>query len=116
MGDRGFDLDFSDGEFGEKLLSQILKGKIEVKTDERAFETKNVVVEFTYKGNDSGIRTTTADWWSFVLSGSHKKEVIVMIKTSRLKELIAKNNYQTACGGDNYNSSMYKVPLKDLIS
>jgi hypothetical protein len=112
---RNFDLDLEYGEAGESHLLSILKGakKVEVKTDRLAHVTGNVAVEFRCNGRRSGISTTEADYWAFVLLDG---KLIIMIRTEELKE-VARKNYRlghVVCGGDGNNSEMILVNIKQL--
>lgn len=66
----GFDIDLRDGRAAEDALVHVfLQCKVEVKRDERAATSGNLFVEYRQKGRRSGIATTTADWWAFVVEG-----------------------------------------------
>ena len=72
-----FSTDLIFGQEGEKLVQELLTGgySVEVKTDRRWVDTGNVYVETDcyYQGKrawgPSGITTTQADYWAFVLEG-----------------------------------------------
>jgi len=109
---KGFDLDLASGAAGEQLVASVLS-KIEVKTDYIVSNTGNIVVEYQCRGKDSGISTTEAEWWAFVLEGGdYAGEIITLIKTSRLRKLIA--DCKTVKGGDDNASTMRLVPLTKL--
>jgi hypothetical protein len=114
---KNFDLDLEYGEAGESKLLSILNGakKVEVKTDRLAHLTGNIAIEFRYKGRLSGISTTEADYWAFVLL---EGAVIIMIETDRLKK-IARKNYRlgnVASGGDGNNSEMVLLKINELFT
>ena len=88
-----FDLDLGNGVDGEDLVKELLQGagKIEVKRDFGVSQSGNVAVEYYCRGKPSGLSVTTADWWAFVLDGEHyDSEVVVLIKTDRLKRICRK--------------------------
>jgi hypothetical protein len=72
-----FDIDFERGLVGENLVRQVaqgvFRGKTEVKTDYRWRNTGNVYIEFecckAAGWSPSGISSTEADTWAFVLDG-----------------------------------------------
>jgi hypothetical protein len=68
-----------------KLYDMTLEnGKtIECKYDERAAETENICIETHCDGNESGILTTTADYW--VISDRNKT---FLIKTTEIKRCV----------------------------
>jgi phosphoglucomutase len=118
-----FDLDLQFGEFHEELLFRSLSKTgnvtVEVKTDRLAAKTGNLAIEFKYKGKPSGILTTKADEWFFVVleeDGSIRYRFNV--PTARLKK-IAHGRYKrgyTATGGQDNQSEMVLVPALALIS
>ncbi len=108
-----FRYDLEVGQAGETLLGEILSGKkVEVKSDLQAQETGNVFVEYESRGNRSGIATTQAEWYAFVLSGSN----IRLIKTEELKVLCRKyiGTKRDILGGDNDTSKGVLLPLTEL--
>lgn len=70
-----FDIDMKFGAQGELFVARIIDslglGSVEVKTDARYLDTGNVYVEYTCQRrgvwHPSGIITTKADFWAFVL-------------------------------------------------
>lgn len=60
-------------------------GRIEVKTDRVALRTGRVAVEVLYQGRPSGVRTTTANTWAFVLDNGE----ILLVAIGRLRDAIA---------------------------
>ena len=118
-GDFRYDLKF--GEKGENLVRDLMTGDeltVEVKTDRLVSVTGNIAIEVSYKGNPSGIMKTEADWWAYVLSGGeYREEVVILVKTSRLKKLVAqvRNKKGTVKGGDGKQSRLVLVPLGSLL-
>ena len=123
-----FDIDFARGLIGENLVAglpeAIQKGTVEVKTDYRAVDTGNFYIEtWQYSKEDesdkrqSGINTTEADSWAFVIP---QTEAIFLIKTEHLKALMYKNNYKETRQpkiNANTNASIGRlVPVKDMAS
>lgn len=81
----GIDVKKNDDKSKFKLYDLILdNGKtIECKFDERAEDTKNFCIETHCDGNESGILTTSADYWAVT-----NKEQVFLIKISELKKCI----------------------------
>ena len=108
-----FRYDLERGQIGEQYLAEILENaKIEVKTDFQAHETGNVFVEYESRGKPSGLATTQADWWAFVIATSRIK----MIRTDELRALCRnylKSNRDTV-GGDNNTSKGILLPITQL--
>lgn len=111
---KNFDIDIEYGRQGENYLLDILETKrIEVKTDRIAHITGNVAVEYRYRGRPSGIATTEADYWAFIL---YDMTTIIMVPTDKLKS-IARQKYkqdQITLGGDENASEMILIPINEL--
>jgi len=109
-----FKYDLKLGQLGEKHLANILNdSKIEVKTDYQATMTRNIFVEYSSRGKDSGLITTTADWYAYILSN----EKIILISTKKLKQLCRQylGTRRDILGGDNDSSKGILLPIKDLL-
>lgn len=88
--------------------------KVEVKTDSMADKTGNMYIEVYSRGKPSGISTTTAEYWIYIIEYSG---AAIIIPTDRLKQLVRKchglNGYKK--GGDNDTSLGVLVPLIDIL-
>ena len=119
MGHYNFEFDLPEGIAAERLVEEILageRGTIEVKRDFKVSDTGNIAIEFECRGRKSDIAVTKAMWWAIVLDGRQfAHEMIIFIKTSRLKE-IAKDIYKArgfVTGGDkNSNTKMILIPIE----
>ena len=84
---------------------------LEVKLDTKSISTGNVAVEYSCKGNPSGIEATTADYFVFVIP--EKRDLRAYVVDTRdlrcsLKEC------SLVRGGDNFASLMKLLPLERL--
>ena len=118
---RDFDIDLKEGEEGELLVKELALGnrKIEVKRDFMVSRTGNLAIELESRGKASGLAITTAEWWAFVLDGPvFNGEVLLFIKTDRLKKIVDKIKIEkgTIRGGDNNTSELVLVPVQELAS
>ena len=108
-----FKYDLEVGQVEEKMLAQILSGStIEVKRDFLAHRTGNVLVEYESRGKPSGIATTQAKHWAFIL----ENETVVIIRTDRLKDK-CRAEFQSgriASGGDSDTSKGVLLPVSYL--
>ena len=110
----------NDLPFGEKYeeeLKSILEGKIELKTDRLCQTTNNVFVEIESRGKESGILTTTADYWAFCFwteKRGLKDQTYTLVSTKILKKLMTK--YPIKLGGDNHTSKGHIIPKEDLLN
>ena len=118
-----FKYDLKIGQLAEKTVGKLLMlddSTIEVKLDLLAQKTGNIAIEYRSRGKKSGISTTKAKYWVFVISIEDKEYgefPIVVITTEYLKE-IARKYYKlgrTIRGGDNNTSEMVLVPIKDIF-
>ena len=110
-----FRYDLKVGQLHEEFLAELLQFKtIEVKRDFRASQTGRVFVEFFCRGKLSGISTTEADFWCFVLDNKS----LVMLPTKKLKRLVieAREKGYVVSGGDSNLSQGALVRIKDLVS
>ena len=104
------------GEDGERIVSNI-KGEVKncFAVSRSGVSFGKVFVEIRSYGRDSGLATTEADWWSFVLNGSRfNGEVVVSIKTDRLKRL-ADMYEDSAPAGQDKASIGKRIPVEDLV-
>ena len=109
-----FKYDLEVGQVGEKYLGNILQSKkIEVKTDLQAHKTGNIFIEYYSRGRPSGISTSEADFYAFILSN----EKIVLIKTTELKTICRRyiNTKRDINGGDSNTSKGILLPIKELL-
>lgn len=113
--DSRFDINLLEGKVSENELFDILK-TVEVKKDYKAHRTGNIAVEFESRGKPSGIATTEAEWWAFILvNKDFEDEIIIMFKTETLADACRKyiNTDRDIYGGDDDTSRMILLPLKD---
>jgi len=109
-----FRYDLKVGQVSEKRLGELLTDKtIEVKRDFRASQTGRVFVEFFCRGKPSGISTTEADFWAFMISD----ESVVILPTKRLKKLVreARKKGNVVSGGDSNLSQGALVEIERLM-
>lgn len=108
-----FSHDLEVGQLGEKALAEILESsKIEVKTDLQASKTGNVFVEYESRNKPSGLATSKADFWCFVIS----KHQLALVSSQRIKALARQHWARQVLGGDSNTSKGVLVPVDDLIS
>jgi hypothetical protein len=114
---QNFDIDLLRGLNGEVEALDILTGKLEVKTDFRAYKTGNIAIEIESYGKPSGIQTSEADWWIFNIRTPKREPLMLIISLQRLKKLatvhIHRNN--TIMGGDGNKSKLVIVPISEVI-
>jgi hypothetical protein len=112
---RNFDLDLKFGVSGENLLLSIFDGskKVEVKTDRMAHITGNIAVEYKWNGKPSGISTTQADYWAFLIEDN---KFIIFIETEKLKTIARYWFYNGyfVYGGDDNASEMVLIPINQI--
>lgn len=121
-----FDLDLDYGRHGELVVSDIAEAvrnqSIEVKRDAMWAKTGNLYVEyaclkFNGKWEWSGIKTTTATLYAFVLGDT---ETTLFVPTGLLlewcRELLAKSDvFKGECKRGSHPTKGVKVPVRWLI-
>mgnify|MGYP006246473071 CR=1 FL=1 len=108
-----FRYDLKFGQVAEQALAEIFEGKkVEVKRDRKASITGNLFVEFESRGKPSGIETTEADYYCFVV-----EETYILLDTQKLRNLVEtlKGTPREKRGGDNNTSRGVLIALVDLI-
>lgn len=109
-----FAFDLQMGQDEEIWLADLLRGKtVEVKRDYIASRTGNLFVEFSSRGKASGLATTKANFWAFILDG----ERVVIVPTKYLQQ-VARQAYsegRTVRGGDNNTSEGVLVKVEELV-
>lgn len=111
-----FTHDLSVGETAEDWVYLILgKGsKVEVKTDSKAHKTGNMYIEVYSRDKASGISTTTADYWVYIIK---ETDSALIVKVSKIRELVKKYHGLNGftLGGDNDTSKGVLIPIKELV-
>jgi hypothetical protein len=116
--DSRFDINLLEGKISENELFNILQ-TVEVKKDFKTHQTGNIAVEYESRGKPSGIVTTEAKWWAFVLVNKNLEiTMIILFKTENLKSVCREylNTKRDVNGGDNDTSRMILLPLKDMLA
>lgn len=111
---RDFRYDLKVGQMAESWLADILMSKtIEIKRDFKASRTGRVFVEFFSRGKPSGISTTEANFWAFIIDD----ETVVILPTERLKALVqeAQDEGKIWKGGDSNTSQGVLIDLERLV-
>lgn len=109
-----FRYDLYFGQLAENELFDIISNKkIEVKTDKQATRTGNVYVEFESRGKPSGISTSEADYYCFVIS----PDSFILISSTKLKERCRKylGTSRERKGGDSNTSRGILLPVNELL-
>lgn len=90
--------------------------KIEVKSDRLSSRTGNLCIEYQYKGCNSGILSTEADYYFYFVLYCKDNNIyrnvikydLYKIPVNELKELV--KDCKSVYGGDNGYSKMYLLP------
>ena len=113
-----FDLDFSYGQEGEQLVNDILTGglTVEVKRDRRWVKTGNFYIEVafysrsTHNWVESGLMTTKADRWAFVV-----EQLVISVTTDDLKTAINKFGRPISNEKEPNPSKGFLITLDDIV-
>ena len=114
-----FDLDFSYGHEGEKLVEQLLtNGKtVEVKRDRKWHQTGNVYIEIecwylkSESWEPSGLSVTQADYWAFVL-----EDMVIMLPTESLRYAVRNFGHEITCDIPPNKSKGYLITIENLLA
>lgn len=87
----------------------MLQATVEVKCDLVAPRSQHVAVEIECNGQPSGISTSEAFWWAFVVESQ-----AIIIRTDALKQLIDAHSFRRVKGGDGQRTLLVLVPLSEL--
>jgi len=110
-----FTYDLHLGEYAEDWAKDLFDGskKVEVKSDSMAHRTGNIFVEVYSRGKQSGISTTTADFWIYKIENN---DSAIIIPTNRLKSLVKKYyNGNFTKGGDDNTSLGVLIPISEIF-
>lgn len=115
LANKNWDINLAEGKHAEgEVLKLIKDSTVEVKNDFAVSKTGNLAIEHTCYGKPSGITATQAEWWALVADGKkYNKELIVLIKTDRLRKLVDGKN--SVRGGDNYMAEMHLLPIVEIV-
>lgn len=109
-----FAFDLQMGQDEEIWLADLLRGKtVEVKRDYLAGRTGNLFVEFSSRGKASGLATTRADFWAFILDG--ERVIIVPVGFLQLRARQAYTEGRRVRGGDSNTSEGVLVRIEELV-
>jgi len=117
-----WDIDREIGSQAEVWISDIRKafanGTVEVKRDTRAMRTGNLYVEYECRRGGvfkpSGIATTRADAWCFVVI---KDALAIVIETEKLKNICSETGIRKAEETDgSHPTKGYLVPMRYLFA
>ena len=113
-----WDIDILRGINGEAQVLDILAGKIEVKTDFKAYKTGNLAIEIEFNNKPSGIQISEANWWLFNIRIPNKDPLLIIIALERLRQICTKYMFQgkTVMGGDNMKSKLVIIPIQEIIT
>lgn len=114
-----FDLDLSVGHEGEAFVKELLTGgrTLEVKKDLKWKDTGNLYVEtvcWSHNNHEwypSGLSTTKADYWAFVIENG-----VVIVSTDTLKTVVSKRGRAIACNIQPNPSKGYLIRVEDIIN
>lgn len=114
---QNFDIDLLRGLNGEVEALEILTGKLEVKTDFKAYKTGNLAIEIECFGKPSGIQTSEADWWLFNIRIPKREPLMLIISLQRLKRLAAIHMHRNhvIMGGDKNASKLVIIPVSEVV-
>lgn len=112
-----FKHDLKVGQLKEEALGEIFNGStIEVKYDQQAYNTGNIFVEYQSRGKPSGLSTTQAEYYCYVLSND-TGDTFHLMKTDMIKNKCRAymKTKRDIVGGDSNTSKGILLPIKELL-
>ena len=113
-----WDIDYSRGLVGENLLKDIIENA-EVKTDYEWQRTGNLFIEFEAwregKMQPSGIQTTEAKYWVFVLPVGDKQQILQCFPTSLIRRMCEGRNEVPMNNGSNPTKG-YLIKISEIMN
>jgi len=104
------DIEFNDD--GRYDISCLLNGKTvtyEVKTDFNTIRTQNVAVEFSSRGRKSGIITSNAKYWVYLID-----RAFYLIDAQKLKKYVLNRDMELDIKTSVDGNLIYLIPLGDF--
>ena len=105
------DYKIMNGKFKEYDIEIYKYGKTkyyEVKSDRFTHKTGNFCIEYECNSNESGITSTTSDYYVYYVIKPNNEHDIYVIPTRKIRRLIKKQEYKKdISGGDGYRSRFY---------
>jgi hypothetical protein len=89
---------------------------MEVKEDFMYHRTGNVAIEYSSREKDSGVATSVADLWCYVLNRGIGYDGTYFVNLSTLRKHLETHTYPQSEGGDNLTSKLYLMPISSFIS
>jgi len=93
---------------GKAAADLELRTSLEIKHDKACERTGNVAIEVECNGKPSGIETTQAQWWVWVI-----RDEMLMVPVEQVRAL-AKTHGQPKPAGDGMRARIVLVPLTTL--
>ena len=115
-----WDIQYEKGLVGENLVKDIME-TIEVKTDYRWKDTKNIYIEtlcyskMTEKYEPSGLSVSKAKYYTFVLPNSKEEMLVISVPSDLLKIVVEKYGKTIECNWSPNRSKGYLIRLSDII-
>ncbi|HEV8656926.1 MAG TPA: hypothetical protein VGR85_15580 [Candidatus Limnocylindria bacterium] len=109
-GARGFDIDLSVGEQIEDEVLRTLLGRSHLEVKYQPDARVALFIETSYRGRQSGLSTTEAEWWCLVYAQGRQMQ---LVRTDIL-EAICRDRGKRSRGGDDNASEGWVVRISDL--
>ena len=77
-----------------KIVKDGMETTYECKADKRAYESKNIAIEFECNGKDSGIKTTKCTYWCHYVIDFLGGYQLYMIKRKQLIKMLNRGEYK----------------------
>lgn len=115
-----WDIQYEKGMVGENLVKEIME-TIEVKTDYRWQDTKNIYIEtscyskMTEQYEPSGLSISKAKYYTFVLPNARDEMLVISVPSDLLKLIVKEHGKTIECNWSPNRSKGYLIRLSDII-
>lgn len=105
-------------EYEGKVANMLRSKRIEVKTDFIAHKTGNIAIEYESRGKPSGVATTEADYYVYIIPHAELNEIMLVMSVDRLKQITKRFGQKGSIKyiGDSNSSKAVLIPISKLIS
>lgn len=94
---------------GRADFDLLLTAAVEVKVDRKAATTGNVAVEVAYAGQPSGVMTSPATYWAFLID-----DEAIIVRTEGLRAAVLARPLPEVDAGDGHKARVRLLPVKRL--
>jgi hypothetical protein len=104
-----------DGRYDVRFTMEGQTYTAEVKEDRMYHTTQNLALEYESRNKKSGVASSVADFWCYVLDKGCGYDGIYFVRLNKLRRHLQTHQYPQSLGGDDGTSKLYLVPITRFI-